>query len=314
MAGPVNNPLVLALDIGGTNARGEVLDEHLGAPLAQASLPTPTQDGEETLVTIGELCRRLLGDLGDADRSRVQAVGLAVPGIIDHESASVRLASNLGWVNEPVAARLEHMIGLPVVLHHDVTAAGRAEYELGAGAGVGDLLAVFIGTGLAALVVTGGQVVVGGLHQAGEIGHIPVYPDGVLCTCGQIGCLEMYCSARAIGRAYADVTGNSEATSLDVVNALGLDPRADAVWARAMDSLARGLLGPITLLSPSRIVFGGGLSGAGSVLTEPVRERLLALSHVAAIPEIVTAKLGQRAGVLGSGLGTFQEMRLRRVV
>lgn len=301
----MNGPLVLALDIGGTNARGEVLDASLGAPLARADLPTPERDGEATLDTIESLCLLLLAGLSAPDRARVRAVGLAVPGILVGETGVVRLASNLGWSDEPVAARLSARLGLDVVVHHDVTAAGLAEHRLGAGAGVSDLLAVFIGTGMAALVVAGGQVVSGGLHQAGEIGHIPVEQGGRPCPCGQAGCLEMYASARAIGRAYGALTRDPAATSLDVVTALGADPRAEAVWTEAMDWLAYGLLGPITLLSPERVVLGGGLSASGALLVDAVRTRLAALLRVAAVPEIVTASLGQRAGVLGSGLATF---------
>ena len=310
----MSDRLVLALDIGGTNARGEVLDVRLGAPLVRADLPTPERDGEATIATIESLCRLLLAGLSEADRARVQAVGLAVPGIIDAETGVVRLASNLGWSEEPVAARLSALLGLEVVLHHDVTAAGLAEHRLGAGAGAPDLLAVFIGTGMAALVVTGSEVVSGGLHQAGEIGHMPVEQGGRPCPCGQTGCLEMYASARAIGRAYGALTGDVSATSLDVVTALGTDPRADAVWSEAMDWLAHGLLGPITLLSPVRIVLGGGLSASGSVLVDALRTRLDTLSHVAAVPEIVTASLGQRAGVLGSGLATFAAIERTQLV
>lgn len=304
----MSGALVLALDVGGTNMRGEVLDSRLGAPVASLSLPTPERDGEATLSAIEILCRRLLDELTPTQRERVEVVGLGVPGIVDPVKGVVRLAGNLGWVNMPVAARLTERLDLPVLVHHDVTAAGLAEQVLGAGSGVEDLLAVFIGTGIAATIVVGGKAVAGGLHQAGEIGHVPISPDGLLCPCGQRGCLEMYSSARAIGRAYGEATGNPEATSLDVVNALGTDPRADAVWSDALDALAHGLLGAITLLSPSRVVVGGGLSGAGSVLVEPLRARLVARARVAAIPPIVTARLGQRAGVLGAALATFRQL------
>ncbi|MBI9113787.1 ROK family protein [Sanguibacter suaedae] len=301
--------LVLALDVGGTNTRGEVLDATLGEPLARAALPTPERDGEATLTTIEALCRELLGRLPDARRTQVAAVGLGVPGIVDTTRGTVRLAGNLGWTNMPVGDRLAARLGLPVHVHHDVTAAGLAEQALGAGAGVDDLLAVFIGTGIAAAIVAGGVSVRGGLHQAGELGHVPVDPDGLLCPCGQRGCLEMYSSARAIGRTYGAVTGNPAATSLDVVTALGHDPRADAVWSEALDALAHGLLGAITLLAPSRVVLGGGLSGAGAALVDPLRARLVARARVAAIPPIVTAELGQRAGVLGAGLATFRRIQ-----
>lgn len=307
----MSDTLVLALDVGGTNARGEVLDEALGAPLARASLPTPYGDGEATMTTIERLCARLLADLSPTDRGRVRAVGLGVPGLVEHGTGVVRMASNLGWVDAPVGARLSAHLGLPVHVHHDVTVAGLAEHRLGAGVGCADLVAVFIGTGIAATIVTGGVPVTGGLHQAGELGHVPVVAGGTPCPCGQRGCLEMYASARAIGQAYAVAAARPGATSLDVVTALGRDPRADAVWGEALDWLAHGLLGLITVLSPSRLVLGGGLSAAGDVLVAPLRERLLERARVAVVPEIVTASLGQRAGVLGSGLVTFGGLTAR---
>lgn len=304
----MSDALVLALDIGGTNARGEVLCADLTTSLASGSLPTPYGDGEATLATIEQLAHELLARLDATDRERVRAVGLGVPGIVDTATGVVRLASNLGWVNAPVGERLSAKLDLPVFVHHDVTVAGLAEHCLGAGRGTDDLIAVFIGTGIAATIVTGGVGVAGGLNQAGELGHVPVEADGLTCPCGQVGCLEMYCSARAIGIAYSEATGRPGATSLDVVTALGTDPRAEKVWSDALDWLAHGLLGVITLLSPTRLVLGGGLSAAGDALVVPLRERLVARARVAQVPEIVTAELGQRAGVLGSGLATFRRL------
>lgn len=303
----MSGALILALDIGGTNARGEVVDADLNV-VTSARLPTPAQDGDGAIATIADLCHQLLGQLSETDRSRVRAVGLGVPGIVDSDLGIVRLAGNLGWTNKPVAAELGERVGLPVSLHHDVTVAGLAECAKGAGRGVHDLLAVFIGTGVAATVVVGGEVLAGGLHQAGELGHVPIREDGLHCPCGQQGCLEMYCSARSVGSAYAAATGRDSATSLDVFQALGSDPVADKVWAEAVDALAFGLLGVITMLSPERIVIGGGLSAAGDVLVAPLRKRLLELARVAVVPEIVVAELGQRAGIIGAALATFQKL------
>ena len=307
----MSGELILALDIGGTNARGEVVDEDLNV-ITSAWLATPTGDGDGAIAAIAQLCHNLLKQLPEDDRTRVRAVGLGVPGIVDSEKGIVRLAANLGWVNAPVAADLGAQVGLPVILHHDVTVAGLAEREQGAGRGVDDLLAVFIGTGVAATIVVDGKAVAGGLHQAGELGHVPIRENGLLCPCGQHGCLEMYCSARSIGMAYAQATGRETATSLDVVNALGTDPVADEVWSDAIDALTHALLGVITMLSPQRIVIGGGLSAANDVLVTPLRERLVERTHVAVVPEIVIAELGQRAGITGAAIATFQ--RLQRPV
>jgi len=115
----------------------------------------------------------------------------------------------------------------------------------------------------------------------------------------------VYASARAIGRAYAAATGRDDVTSRDVVAALGTDPAADAVWDDALDALAHALLGAITLLGTERIVLGGGLSLAGDALVAPLRERLRARARVAVVPDIVTAGLGPRAGVVGAALATL---------
>lgn len=130
----MSDALILALDIGGTNARGEVVDRDLNVG-PSAWLPIPKRDGEATLSTIEALSQMLLGQLTDSERARVQAIGLGVPGIVDSERGIVRLAANLGWLDTPVATELEKRLGLPVILHHDVTVAGLAERERGAGPG-----------------------------------------------------------------------------------------------------------------------------------------------------------------------------------
>lgn len=302
--------VVLALDVGGTNIRGEALTADLRALAARRTM-TPLGDGDAVLDAIAGICERLVADVAAVGGGPVVAVGVAVPGVVDTVRGQVRLAANLGWRDTPVAALLSERLGLPVLLHHDVSVAGLAEQRLGAGVGVDDLLCVFLGTGVAATLTVGGHVVgqrggpgsPDGRH-AGELGHVPIHMDGLRCGCGQRGCLEMYASARAIGEAYARETGRVGATSQDVVAWLGTDPVADEVWSDAVDALAHGLLGVITLLAPTRVVVGGGLAAAGDALLVPLRERLEATARVAVVPEIVPAGLGQRAGVVGAALAT----------
>lgn len=300
--------VVLALDVGGTNIRGEALTADLVAVAARRTA-TPLGDGEAVLDAIAGLCEGLLSDVAAAGAGPVEAVGVAVPGVVDTARGRVRLAANLGWRDTPVAELLGARIGVPVLLHHDVTVAGLAEQRLGAGVGVEDLLCVFLGTGVAATLTVGGHVVGQRRGHAGELGHVPIHRGGLLCGCGQRGCLEMYASARAIGDAYARETGRVGATSRDVAAWLGTDPVADRVWSDALDALAHGLLGVITLLAPTRVVVGGGLAAAGDALLVPLRERLEATARVAVVPEIVPAGLGQRAGVVGAALATQDALR-----
>lgn len=287
--------LVLGIDVGGTSIKGEVLDRS-GNKVTSGSSTTP---GPQAVIqAIIGLATMALDRHDD-----VAAVGVAMPGIVDLEAGTVVNAVNLGLRNVPVVEPLAKALDLPVVMTHDVLAAGYAEWRLGAGRGADDLLVVVIGTGIASVIVAGGHLVTGGLRQAGELGHVVVRPDGEPCACGQVGCLETIASARAIAEAYG-VDG------ADVVRQrLGADPQADAVWADAVDALADGLVTACALFSPTRIVVGGGLADAGDDLIGPVRASMIAKAKVAAVPELVRAELGARAGVVGAGLRAWDVLR-----
>ena len=112
-------------------------------------------------------------------------------------------SANVGFRDVPLREIVAEATGLPALLEHDVRAAGVAEDELGATAGVDDYVLAVIGTGIAAVLKTGGRTVAGAIRLPGELGHIPVWPGGELCSCGQRGCLERYASAAAITRRYA---------------------------------------------------------------------------------------------------------------
>ena len=288
--------VVLAVDLGGTGIKAELLDDDLRT-VAAATAPTP--GGPAALEAVCALGRGLVA--GSA--APVRGVGLAVPGLVDIGSGRALRSVNLGWTDVPVREVVTAGLGLPVALEHDVTAAGRAELALGAGRGVDDALVVVIGTGISAVVVAGGRLVRGGRGQAGELGHVPVVPGGPGCSCGGRGCLEAVASARAVAAAYAARSGQAVAGSREVVLALQAgDAEARAVWDEAVDALALGLLGAISLLGSTRVVVGGGLAEAGELLLGPLRQRLRQRCTVQAVPDVVPAALGARAGTVGAGL------------
>lgn len=303
--------LVLAVDVGGTAVKAEVLDADL-RPVLSASAAAPRGDGEAMLATVVRLAQEQLARLGARDRARVVGVGLAVPGIVDVASGVAVLATNLGWRDTPLVRPVSAALGLPVLLSHDVTAAGLAEMRLGAGRGADDVLVVVVGTGVAAVIVCGGQIVHGGLRQAGELGHIVVRPGGPPCGCGARGCLEAVSSASAIARAYAAATGTSDLGAQQVRDRLGHDPVADAVWAEAVEALADAIITVALLLSPTRVVVGGGLAEAGDALLGPLREAMAARAHAAAVPDVVPAALGSRAGVVGAALVARERLGVTR--
>jgi glucokinase len=208
----------------------------------------------------------------------------------------VRFAANLPWRDEPVRDRLAASLGLPVVLCRDVAAAALAE---GAHVTGDDVLFVWLGTGIAAAHVVGGSLRLGATGRAGELGHVPVHPDGLPCGCGQLGCLEAYSSAASVARRYA-VRGGDSLTAEQVVDRLGSDHAADAVWREAVDALAFALATDVLVNDPAVIVLGGGLAQAGDALFSPLATALQSLLAWRPAPPLVPASLGSSAGQLGA--------------
>jgi len=208
--------LVMGVDVGGTTVKAALLDSD-GREYGRCVQTTPRDVGPEAIVaTIVDTVVELRNHAPEAGRLR--AVGLVVPGVVDAQHGIAVYASNLGWQDLPIRQMVAEAVGLPVILDHDVRAAGLAELELGAGRGSHEMLFVALGTGIAAAVITRGQLATGATGMAGELGHLPVFPDGEWCACGQRGCTETYASGAALSRRYSAVSGISGVTAKDVLS------------------------------------------------------------------------------------------------
>ncbi|TMR08686.1 ROK family protein [Nonomuraea turkmeniaca] len=279
---------VAAIDVGGTTMKGGLVARD-GTILYAGRRPTPRAEGPERVIAaisafVGDLSRPRTG-------LRPVAVGLAVPGLVTATHAVFSAA--FGWRDVPVSAFTD--VDLPVVLGHDVRAAGEA--ELVHGVGGQDLLFLPIGTGIAGAVVLSGSSYGGAGGWAGQIGHIPVRPDGLPCACGQRGCLAAYASAGAI----AARCGEPSAEHVLRRVRQG-DEAAAEVWREAVEALALALATYTLLLDPALVVIGGGLSLAGDALLEPVRARLADRLAFRPAPDVQASRLGGHAGLLGAGL------------
>ena len=174
----------VGLDIGGTKMLGVVVaaDGAVGAQHREPTVPGP--DG--VLATATTVLDRLAAGFDGVLPSHV---GIGFPGLVDRDRGAVSHAVNLGlggdWL--PLAERLAESTGAAVMVENDVRAATWGAHVL---SGADDLGYLSIGTGLAAGFVLGGVLRRGAHGASGEIGHLPVDPDGRLCSCGQRGCLE----------------------------------------------------------------------------------------------------------------------------
>mgnify|MGYP001111304465 FL=1 len=140
--------LVIGVDVGGTTVKAALLDSD-GREHGRSERPTLRYVGPDSIVaTIIDAVVELQRHLPEAGRLR--AVGLVVPGVVDAQHGIAVYATNLGWRDLPIRQLVAEAVGLPVILDHDVRAAGLAELELGAGRGAHEMLFVALGTGIAA--------------------------------------------------------------------------------------------------------------------------------------------------------------------
>lgn len=300
-----SRPAVVAVDIGGTSAKGALVDTD-GHVLRSARVATGGS-GAETVTRIAGLLTDLIAGARESGRSVVGA-GVVSPGLIDSATGTVRYASTLGWTDLPLAQLLSEAIGLPVAVAHDVRAAGAAELAYGAAAGSRNVVFAAIGTGVAAAISSDGRTLEGAIAGAGELGHIPVVPGGELCACGQRGCLEVYFSGAGLARRYAAATDGVHGESPDaagVIARVGVDPIATRVWSEGLDALAAGLTTLTLLVDPEVIVLGGGVAQAGEALLGPLRERVSAGLTWREAPRLETAALGTHAGRIGAAMLAF---------
>lgn len=292
--------LVLGLDVGGTTMKGEITDAS-GTALASGVVATP--QGEAAFETMGALGDQLLAELSAEQRGRVARAAVLLPGIVDPVRSIAVFSSNVGWRDVHIGDRFIRRWGMPVLIEHDVAAAGWAEWRYGAGRGHDDVCVVILGTGISGTLSVGGHLVRSGYGQTGEYGHIPVrHADGLRCPCGNIGCVETVASGAAIARAYAQRTGHQTASAADVFALLDTDSDAKAVVGEAISALADGLLGLIHAACPELIILGGGLAGAGPALTEPLQHTIAERLRVVPAPQVVLGEFGARAGLIGAAL------------
>jgi predicted NBD/HSP70 family sugar kinase len=215
----------------------------------------------------------------------VGAVGVAVPGHVEPESGTIRLAVNLGGSDDELALGplLTDSVGLPTYVEHDARAAAWwVALSSAEDGGAPDLAYLSVGTGIAAGIVLGGRILRGANGFAGEVGHVSADPSNGRCACGLIGCLEHLTAGPAIARAAREALAAGRASSLgpdatptDVFRAAQQgDALACELATVFAERLARAIRGLVLTLGVNHVVIGGGVAGAGDALLSPVLEAI----------------------------------------
>ncbi|MFN5162924.1 MAG: ROK family protein [Cyanobacteriota bacterium] len=284
-------PQLIGIDLGGTAIKlGRF--SNAGECLAELELPTPQPAMPGAVATAISTAVEHLDPARCADR-----VGIGLPGPADGAGRVARIAINLpGWRDVPLADWLEPQLGRRVTLANDANCAALGEAWHGAARGVDDLLLLTLGTGVGGAVLLGGKLFLGHGGAAAEPGLICVDPEGPPCRSGNRGSLEQYCSLAGLAR-----LSPLEPAELDRRARSG-DPEALAVWAAYGRWLGIGLSSLLYVLTPQRVLIGGGLSAASEhflpAVWQEVEQRVLPVSREGL--EIRRCALGNGAGRLGA--------------
>ena len=312
---PSSEPLVFAVDLGGTHLRVALVDD-TGRILQQLKQETPKGDSANCI--IAALDRAAIG--WEAFKHRVVAASIMVPGAVDSDKSVVLQAPNLpSLINFPLKTELEQKLGWPVFLENDANAAAVGEMWMGAARGCRDVISVTLGTGVGGGVILDGKLWRGSHGSAGEIGHTTVDPfSGLKCKCGNTGCLELFASATAIVRMTKEQLSMFPKSQLSTAGLTAEkvyeagrngDELAQAVFKRFGVYLGIGLANLINLIDPQIIVIAGGaVNGWDLFETEMYRqvgER--AFRSTAQQVRIARAECGDNAGLLGAARLALQD-------
>ena len=309
----------VGIDLGGTNIKAGVVNEN-GDIISKDSIKTKTsQDQMDIILDMGRLACQVT-DAAGLEKADISAIGIGSPGTPDNVAGTLIYANNLPFLHAPMRSGIRQVFNQPVYIDNDANVAALAESVAGAAQGTSHSVTITLGTGVGGGVVINRRIYSGFNHAGCEIGHIVVKSGGEPCTCGRNGCFESYASATGLIRETERAARNNPASLLNSLireNGGQADGRtafiamrqgdaaAEAVVAFYIEMLAEGLANVINGYMPEIIAIGGGVCNEGDALLLPVREKAISRSYLGegvAQPQIVLARMGNQAGIVGAAM------------
>lgn len=296
--------LVAGADLGATHAT-LMISNLAGERLAATRIPLEIADRPETVLSrLAEAITGLLDQVAPQGSGLV-GIGLGVPGPVEHSTGKPTKPPIMpGWDGYDVPAALQERFPVPVLVDNDVNLMALGERSVRTPE-PREMVFIKVATGIGAGIISGGELQRGAEGSAGDIGHIAVpRGDGVVCSCGNTGCLEAIASGPAIARAL-ESEGLRAASSTDVIDLVQSgDLRSIQAVRQAGRDLGVVLNSCVSFLNPSLIAIGGSMAQAGEHLLAGVREVVYGRSMPLATRNlrIEQSRAGADAGVIGASI------------
>ena len=280
-------PYVIGLDLGGTNSVFGIVDAR-GEIKATTAIKTGGYDKVDDYVKASvEALQPIIETVGGIEK--IKAMGIGAPNG-NFYTGAIEFAPNLAWAHDgvvPLADMFSKALGIPVALTNDANAAALGEMTYGAARGMKNFIDITLGTGVGSGIVINGQMLYGSDGFAGELGHVIMVPGeaGRVCGCGRRGCLETYCSATGVARTAREFLATSDEPSLlreldpDAITSYDVsvaaskgDALANRIYTFTGKMLGEACADFAAFSSPEAFIFFGGLTKAGDLLMNPIKE------------------------------------------
>ncbi len=279
-------------------------------------IPFQLENSEECL---DELCSIVLAHLDDAgyQKSDILNINVNLPGRINPKTGQSYTLFNFD-ANKSFAQTLTDKLGMPVSIDNDTRGMAYGEYTQGIAAdgNYKNVLYINVSWGIGLGIILDGKVYLGKSGFSGELGHIATYDNQLLCHCGKKGCLETEVSGLAMQRIILERIASGESSILserlkrgeqisqnDIIQAaINEDILCLEILSDMGAKLGKQIASLINVFNPELVIIGGALSLTGDYLTQAIQTvvRTYSLNLVNKDTQIVTAKLGERAGVVGA--------------
>ncbi|MCC2661333.1 MAG: hypothetical protein K0R37_2107 [Arthrobacter sp.] len=260
------------------------------------------------------LLARLLDGSG-VERSAIVGAGVGIPGPVDRRTGTVAQGAILPeWVGINILEHLENTLQFPVFIDNDANLGALSEVTWGPHSGISNLMFMKIGSGIGAGLILNGAPYYGSVGITGEIGHATIHEHGLICRCGNRGCLETIASTTTM----IELLSRGEKTPMTPEDIVRKALARDSATLRVVDdaglAVGRALGNVANLINPEVIVVGGPLAGLGDLLLDPIRRGLVrhAVPVIGETTTLTMSSLGDRAEALGAAALVFQHSGIRR--
>lgn len=253
-------------------------------------------------------------------KETITGIGVGAPGPLDVDKGKMIESPNFpkSWHGYSIKDALSDQLGLVVEIDNDANAAALGELWVGGGQGIDDFIVLTIGTGIGGGIIANGKIVRGSGGLGAEFGHMCIYPDGQICTCGKQGCMEAYASAKSMvnmaKNLIQDPSYQKGSSSLEQCRSGVFDAKFIFEQARAGDKLAAqivkkagqtlgiGLGSLLNIFNPSKVILTGRMAQALDILEPHIWEecRKHAFDTMVQSVSIESSQLGDHAGLIGA--------------